>query len=171
MTPTGEFIHWYDRRPSVQFNLPRQVAVRAGRKMFAGRAQPRFVCEDDPKLLECANALRREGFLDQRMLHASVWGFVGSVAVSFRILVAQADNARIVLDVWRAKHCVPQFDALGELQLLRLQYVTGGQEFLGSGQKRDCWNEPVDPTLEYWFVRDLTPELEVCYRPIPVDDW
>ncbi len=156
-----KYIPIEERRPSAQTNLPSMVAKMLARKLFAGRHAPRVTHESAP----CEEWLRdlvSHTALYERMLQASVWGSVGSVGVTFRIV----DNA-LHIDVWRSKYCYPEFKPDGDLSRLRVQYTTGGRELRAKGFTVDCLGEAIAPGDNYWFIRDWTAETELTYIPIP----
>ncbi len=171
---TGQRNHYiplHERRPSVQYNLCAFVARKIARKLFAGRHAPRFAHENDD-LKEAATALAREGFLEQKLLRAAVWGSVGAVCVTFKIEPDGAEQQRIVFEVWRAKWCEPEFDKLGELNSLRIAYLTYGYQFKAIyGVEKDDEGKPIDDGALYWHVSDIDTQQWIVYQPRAKDSW
>jgi hypothetical protein len=167
---SGRRLPMEDRIPNVQLNFPKQVAVRTSRKLFAGRQKPQFV-HDNEKLIESLDVLLREGFWDEKMMTAVRWGSVGSVFMTFQILLDGRKQPRAVFDVWRARDCTPVFDDLGELRSCRVQYVVNGNSFTSVGVNKDVTNEDIAQDKNYWFTRDYTTTHVTTYRPIKEADY
>lgn len=157
-----ELIKIEDRRPSAQFRLPRMVGRWCSRKLFAGRHAPR-VRHPDKEIKKAINGLIKKIRLYEHMQNIVVKGSVGSVAATFRCS-ENRDNAEIT--IWPAKYCTPQFDSMGELQILRINYITSGADIIDQNIAGDY-----DPKESYWMVRDIFPDLEVTYVPVKKDDW
>jgi hypothetical protein len=160
----GEPVPPEQRRPSAQYRLPRMVARWSARKLFAGRHAPRIWHKDKAvrrRVTKIAQAAR----LCEKMLEAVMLGSVGSVCVTFRITKVGDDPVGIVLSVWRAKYCYPTFTSDGDLDRLRICYLT-------SGANLKALDAPgVDVRETYWFIRDYDAEQEVTYAPVLKDDW
>lgn len=164
-TRGDEYIPISKRIPSVQFQLPNQVAVRSARKLFAGRNRPHLV-HTDPKLVSALLSIMHEGFLDSRLLKTAVDGSVGSAVMLFRILPSGDGSKRIIFETHRSKWCQPRFDPLGELKDLRINYTTSGQSLLMCGFEADYMGESLDPSKKYWFIKNLDINQEITYNPI-----
>lgn len=160
-----------ERRPSAQFRIPRMVARWSGRKLFAGRHCPKLkLANDESKKVRALRTLLKRARFWQRMREVVLYGSVGSVAITFRV-DGEGEDARLALFLWRAKYCKPSFDEFGELAQLRISYTTNGAALLALGMNKDCDNNDVSPTIEYWFIRDFTTTKEITYIPVPKDQW
>lgn len=161
----GKYIPVEQRRPSAQTNLPGKVAKMIARKLFAGRHTPRIVHENE-QVQQWLMTLIAQGSLYERMLQASIWGSVGSVAVTFKLV-----EGALKVDVWRAKYCYPVFNATGDLSMLRVQYTVSGRTMLKNGFEKDIEGRPLDLDQMYWFVRDWEESTERTYMPIKDDQY
>lgn len=166
----GQRIPMEQRRPNIQLNYPKQVAIRTSRKLFAGRQKPQFVHEDEG-LIESLDVLLREGFWDEKMMCAVRWGSVGSVFMSFAIRPDGNGQPRAIFDVWRARDCVPVFDDLGELRSVRVQYVCRGTSYTSVGVNQDVNGIDISQDANYWFTRDYTTTHVTTYRPVKEVDY
>lgn len=158
-----------NRRPSAQFRLPRMVARWSARKLFAGRHRPKLRLKDKEKLKLINRLLRRAKFW-QRMAEAVLLGSVGSIGVTFRV-EETGDKARLAITLWRAKFCKPSFDDFGDLAQLRVSFTAAGAGLTAFGLAKDIDGKDLEPTGEYWFIRDYTPAEEITFLPVPKADW
>jgi hypothetical protein len=159
------FISVVDRRPSVRYNLLKEVATRISRKLWAGPHFPRLV-HTNKNLTEAAEDLMQEGKLADKLLLATRWGSVGSVAIAFRII-----KGCIVYYVWRPQDCDPRFDAMGELDRLRWRYITSGTALLARGLTMTWNGRPIVAEEAYWYIQDLTRNEDLTYYPLRADEW
>jgi hypothetical protein len=166
----GNYIPIAQRRPARRYNFLSKTAKDVSRKLFAGRHRPHFIHVGED-LRNAITGLCNEGLLEMHMLKATYWMSVGSVALTFRFMKDGDGNQRILYDIWRAKWCIPTKDPLGELQQLRIRYVTSGANFgvMGPQYLRDNEGEDVDPAQNYFFVRDFRPDSEITYAPVKVE--
>lgn len=162
--PSAELVRIDQRRPSAQFKLPRMVARWCSRKLFAGRHIPRIHHPDKQVAAKVTQMVKQTKFW-RTMLAAVLRGSVGSVAVTFNF---EEEYNAIGLAVWRARDCVPKFDATGELAELRIQYQVSRSGMIAAGfadaQLKDGENR-------FWYIRDLTRTKDVVYMPVPVNEW
>jgi hypothetical protein len=158
---SGKYIPLVDRRPAAMSLLAKEIVSQMARKLFAGRHVPRFT-HDNALVVQWMNQLAAQAALYEKMNQAMLWGAVGSVAVTFRLV-----DGALRVDVWRPWHCTPSFDGLGGLSSLRVQYTTGGAVLRRMGFTYDIAGEPLDGTKAYWFVRDWTATQEITYVPVP----
>lgn len=175
-TQGENYIPIIERRPSVQFNLPRHIATSIARKLFGGRHIPRFVhSEEDNTVISQLNEIATETGLWKTMLQAAIWGTVGSVAITFRVNKQSEGKGKLVFDTWRAKDCWPRFDKFGELALLRVARTVTSEDF-----QMLSYPEPLDVNAHkttwksgklYWFVRDYSPSKEITYQPMEEEAW
>lgn len=149
-----------ERRPSAQYHLPRMVSRWSARKLFAGRHVPRVRTKDGKGSKKVEKYLARHHFWNA-MLEAAYYGSVGSVAATFRI----SESGALGVKIWRAKYCDPIFDDADELTSLRVRYLTSGGAMAAMGAA------DMDPTMQYWFIRDFVPGQEITYHPIKENDW
>ncbi len=161
----GNYVPIDRRVPSAQLNLPNMVSKLLARKLFAGRHAPR-VTHVRSEVADWLRDVIAQGSLYERMLQACVWGSVGSVAVTFRIV----ENG-LHVDIWRAKFCYPTFAPAGGLASLRVQYTVSGRVLLHQGFTVDRKGHDLSPHEQYWFVRDWTADAEITYIPIVVEDY
>jgi hypothetical protein len=174
---SDEYIPVAKRRPSVQANLPRAIAIETSRWLWAGRNRPRLTC-DDEALLEQSELLIRESGLIRKMSEATFYGSVGSVAVTFGIRVGADGWPHVLFDTWRAKDCTPLFNDVGELTRIRVQYLCAGSSFLAQGVKMahsltgpSRLGSPIEPDKLYWFTRDFDEQWVTTFRPIEENDY
>lgn len=161
----GKPIPLTDRRPSAQYRLPRMVARWCARKLFAGRHAPR-IWHKDVKTRKRVAKIAHQARLNEKMLEAVMLGSVGSVALTFR--VSDDDGKKsIAMSLWRAKYCYPSFNSEGDLETLRICYVTHG------GNLMAMENAPayLKASESYWFIRDYTTQAEITYQPVQKDEW
>lgn len=156
----GTYIKLEDRRPCVQFNLPMYVAKTTARKLFAGNHCPKLM-HDKPEIVEKLKTLANSSNLFYFMLQAAIWAAVGSVCVTFKII-----EEKFLIEIWRARFCWPQFAMDGQLEKLRIAYVTTN---LPPGT--DAEGEDIKLDGHYWFIRDLDGIAETNYLPIKEDRW
>ncbi len=156
----GNYVPIQSRRPSAQLNLPNMVAKMLARKLFAGRHAPRLT-HDRPEVAAWLRDVVARGALYERMLQACVWGSVGSVAATFRLV-----DDGLHVDIWRAKYCYPTFAPDGALEKLSVQYTVGGRELRTRGFSVDRSGEEISVHRNYWFVRDWTRSEELTYIPV-----
>lgn len=156
-----KYIPLAERRPSTLSLLANEIVSQMGRKLFAGRHVPRFT-HDNEEVVKWLDELVAQSGLYEKMNHAMLWGAVGSVAVTFRLI-----DGSLRIDVWRPWQCTPSFDGLGGLSALRVQYTTGGGVLHRMGFVTDVMGDLLDPTKTYWFIRDWTDTQEITYVPIP----
>lgn len=166
----NRYIEMLRRRPSVQWNIYDMISRMCARKIFAGRHAPVLMHEND-KIKLAMQGLSQEASLMHVMNEAVVWGSAGSVAITFRIIGFGEGKHKAVANVWRARDCWPKFNARKELELLRVQLVTGGGYFIENGTVLDYEGKEIDAAKRYWFVNDFTGDREVRYLPIPEVDW
>lgn len=154
-----------DRRPSRQLNLAAGVARKTARKLWSGRHAPRIHHPDDD-VKKAVRALVRRSRLFRQMLEVTFRGSVGSVALTFDV---GGDRAApyVTTQIWHAKHCVPAFDAAGELANLRVQYTTSGADLrmLGEGAG------DLEPGKLYWYICEYNKTGKIMLRPVPREDW
>lgn len=176
------YIPLANRRPSVQFNLPRHISSLVARKLFGGRHIPRLIRRGQDLSLQDAtmtslNEVLEESQFWSKMLEAAFWGSVGAVAVTFRVFKKedQQNTGRLVFDVWKAQECYPSFDKFNELSQLRIARTGTGRDFerFGYPKPLDVNSKVTDyvPDKYYWFVRDLTAVEEKTYRPMEEKAW
>ncbi len=161
-----------ERRPSVQYNLPRRTALSCARKLFSTRHVPRFALDGDPELLAAINTLVAATQLRRRMLNIAFHGSIGSVAVTFTVSKREAGRVPAIdFDVWRGWQCAPSFDNQGELAKLRVCVPTKGGKLGGTAfeSPRDSDGEEIESESGYWVVRDYLPDREVNYMPVAMD--
>lgn len=149
-----------ERRPSAQYRLPQWLAHWAARKLFAGRHVPHLRHPDKSTEKFVRGLVKRMNFWN-RMMEACVLGSVGSVAVTFRI-----KGPVVTLFIWRAKHCQPHFNENGELDSLRVAYLTTGIQLMTMRMP----GRYVPGDL-YWYIRDFTAIGEITYLAEKKDDW
>ena len=159
------------RRPSVRFNFPAEVARYTARKLFAGNHAPRIAHQDEATRMAIGRLMKECGFLPT-MLEAAFRGSTGAVAVTFRIERDDASGLRAALNVWQAKFCEPDFDSMGELLRLRVRFCTSGAWLLAVGAPaQDAAGKDMRPNDQYWFIRDYGIADEVTYVPVPQAEW
>lgn len=99
---------------------------------------------------------------------------IGSCCITFKLIAFDQGNqkrSKVVARTWRTKQCTPTFNALGELENLRVHYVQLGQEFLLQDYAVDYAGKSIKPDDKYWFVREFQNKKEITYFPIPEDKW
>lgn len=153
------YIPLLERRPSCQFRIHRYIGKWAARKLFAGRHVPKIRAPNEATEKRISKLLTGTKIWPT-MFEAAFRGSVGSVAVSFRI-----DGEKVGLKVWRAQWCSPHFDDFGELVLLRVHYCATGAALAAIGFGG------LEPSRDYWFIRDYGPQEEVTYVPVQSDEW
>lgn len=153
-----------DRRPSAQFRIPRMVARRCARKLFAGRNSPK-IRHTDKTAQKNAQRIARTARLYRLMSEVVVRGSVGAVAVTFRVDKDEGKPPAVCFNIWPAKDCTPEFDDRGELAKLRVQYLVSGQSMV------DMKAPGVEAEKRYWYVRDFLPDIDVTYIPVEVDEY
>lgn len=169
-TSTNTYIPISKRRPHFVFNVPRQVALKVARKLFAGRQKPGLVSEN-AELLTAAASLLEEGFFDTEMLDAAVKASIGAVCMSFDFKKDGAGVLRIVFETHRSRDCFPEFDGLGELRKLTITSICFGQDFFESGYTHDYKGEPLKAGDRYWCVRVLDLDSNRWFKPIPFEEY
>lgn len=154
-----------NRRPCVQFKLPGMVARMTSRKLFAGRHVPKFM-HQDAEAQKAVRRLVRRSKLYGQMMEICYRGSVGSVAATFD-LHGDDRNPKVKINVHLAKYCVPYFDPSGELELLRVQYITtaAALKALGAG------SGDLDDKKMYWYVREWTADEYITYKPVESTAW
>ncbi len=157
----GNYIPLVERRPSAQSMMAFEVVSGLSRKLFAGRHVPR-VTHDNPAFLQWAMKIIATSALYEKFQQAMLWGSVGSVAMTFTLI-----DGELRVNVWRPYQCVPTFDRMGDLSALRVQYVTKGSVLVRSGFTHDCKGDVLDPTLNYWFIKEWTADEEHTFYPLP----
>lgn len=174
---SDEYISVHERRPNVQANLPRAIAIETSRWLWAGRNRPRLAC-DDPDLMKQTELLVKESGLVRKMAEATFFGSVGSVAVTFAIKTGRDGWPHVMFDTWRAKDCTPLFNDVGELMRLRVQYLCPGRSFLAQGvtmahteKGPNRLGSLIKPDAPYWFTRDFDEQWVTTYRPLEEPDY
>lgn len=161
----GKPIKLTDRRPSAQYRLPRMIGRWSARKLFAGRHAPRM-WHPDVKTRKRIMKIAQNAKLMEKMIEAVTLGSVGSIAITFRITEEEGKKISIALSVWRAKYCYPSFKNDGDLEKLRLCYITTGASLKALGAPGE-----INISKSYWFIRDYEEQREVTYQPVEKDDW
>jgi hypothetical protein len=157
----GQYVPLEQRRPSVQVNLPKFIAKTTARKLFAGNHVPKLYHPDE-EVQARIKALADGSNLFYYMLQAAIWASVGSVAATFKIV-----DDKFLIEIWRSRFCWPQFSADGQLDYLRIAYLTRDWALVS----HDVNGDPIDSGKSYWFVRDLDATAEYSYKPIPEREW
>ena len=172
-TQGKQYIEIKRRRPACQWNLYSALANQVARKVFGDGNAPTLVHNDEKTRL-IIEAIREECCLDNLMLEAAEWGSIGSCCITFKLIAFDQGNqkrSKVVARTWRTKQCTPTFNALGELENLRVHYVQLGQEFLLQDYAVDYAGKSIKPDDKYWFVREFQNKKEITYFPIPEDKW
>jgi len=159
-THNGNYIPLVERRPAVQTMLAYEIVSHVARKLFAGRHAPKITHNDEAYLTWLNQVLAQSG-LYEKFTQAMMWGAVGSVAITFRLV-----DGALRLDVWRPYQCMPTFDGMGALSRLRVQYTTSGAALRRLGFTKDPEGLPLDNDKGYWYIKDWTDTQEVTYYPI-----
>lgn len=157
----GKYIPLENRRPCVQFNLPMYVAKTTARKLFAGNHTPKLIHEKD-EVVQKLKTLANSSNLFYFMLQASIWGSVGSVCATFKIV-----EEKFLIEIWRSRFCWPQFALDGQLESLRIAYLVRNLPEGGKDEEGD----PIKADKHYWFIRDLDGTAEKNYVPIKDYRW
>ena len=157
---SGNYIPIENRRPCVQFNLPMYVAKTTARKLFAGNHTPKLI-HDKEEMVQKLKTLANSSNLFYFMLQASIWGSVGSVCATFKIV-----EEKFLIEIWRSRFCWPQFALDGQLEALRIAYLVRN---LPAG--KDDEGDDIMPDKHYWFIRDLDAYSEKNYVPIRDFRW
>lgn len=166
------YVPMRDRKPSIQYGLPKMVARAVARKLFAGRHAPSFVLEDDPEMVKEIVDLLKEASAESEMLETVTLGSVGSACMAFKFVkTPDSEEPQLALNTYRAKICFPEFDQLKELKKLRIAYLVTGAWFIDLGYAIDAHDEAVDAQKNYWFIEDLTRSEEIHYFPIKESQW
>lgn len=153
----GEYIPLRERKPSIQYNLPKIVVDRSTDMLFGDQHFPAPHVEDpDDKLSEeFLKIVMKESMLPAEWKLASKEGAVGSVFIVFKII-----GGKFYHEVIQSKNCEPFWGRIpGELEKVRERKIVPGDELLPFGYN-------VDPNKDYWYQREFTREAEIEYFPV-----
>lgn len=149
MDDANNYIPIRNRQPRIQYGFARVLTSRVASKLVGSRAFPQFKVEDDPDTESYLRAViqtsRLKAFLIEpirRMCGA------GSVFVRFFIVEGQ-----FKIQTYLAKWCYPEFDAAGNLQFIKIQYVYDDNEDLDKNGK----------AKKKWYKLELKKDQDILY--------
>ena len=145
----GTYVPVRDRIPPLQFNFAKVMCSRISSKLVGRNAFPKVKIEDDPDTEEFIRVIKQNSRLEafmiepvRRMCNA------GSVLIRFSIV-----EGAYKLQFYLAKWCFPEFDAAGNLEFVKIQYVFDDEADL------DAKKVP----KKKWFRMDLGKMKDVLY--------
>ena len=156
----GEYIPLRQRRPSVQYNIPRIVVDDSVALLFSEGQFPAIECKDHDAR-NAARAIVDDSNLQVVMSDAAIRGSVGSVAIHLRVM-----SSRVFFDPYDTKFLTPVWKP-GEPD--RLDRIT--EKYKVHKDTLAAWGYPVSKDVTwYWFQRHWDDQQEVWYQPWPVVD-
>jgi len=151
----GQHVPIRDRKPRLQFNFAKVMCSRIAAKLVGNKTFPLMKVEDDPDTEEFINIIKRSSRIKAqlaepvRRMCAS-----GSVLVRFSI-IGQTYKIQHFLSKW----CFPEFDAAGNMEKVKIQYVFEDHEDL---------DEKKRPKRK-WFRMDLMKDKDILFKPKEFD--
>jgi hypothetical protein len=157
----GQYVPIRDRKPRIVINFAKVFATRVASKLVGDDTFPRLAIEDDPETEELVRLLLQMTSLKARLAEPMRRLVVaGSSFIRFSAKVSEEGAAAIQIEDYCSKFCYPQFDELGDLLALRVQYV---------------YEDPADldekgAPRRKWYRLDLGRDTDVLYdNPIYSD--
>jgi hypothetical protein len=137
------------RKPLIQYDLPRTICHRVASKMVGMSTFPTFKVTDDPDTTTLVQLIVKTSKLKTKIVEPIRRMLAcGSAFIRFSIIEGQFS-----LEHYLSKYCYPIFDAVGNLESVRIQYVFDDESDL---------NSKGDPTKK-WFRLDLTKTSDILY--------
>lgn len=139
-----------NRKPRIIFPFARVLSKRMASKLFGKSVFPSLTVEDDPDTEEFLNLISKTVNMRPRLMDmAKLLIGYSSAFIRFKIV-----GGFPKLEVFNSKWCYPQFDEIGNLESVRVQYVFKDPEDLdGKGAPK-----------EKWFRMDLGKETDILYN-------
>ena len=162
----GNALKMWDKKPSVNLNMPALSARISARRLFVGKHAPVFD-NKNKKVKEAFHWLCKNIDLFWYGLDCARQGQAGSAAFILKLA-----KGKPVIQVKPGKDCKPYYDDAGELEKFQLSYVIKGYSAIERGLgPNDCNGAEISPDSQYWFVRLWNKEAMATCKPIPISDW
>ena len=145
----GSYIPIRDRKPLLQFNFAKILASRLTSKLIGSRTFPTVKVEDDPDTSDFIRLMYRLSNLRAHLV-MPIMRMVNTGSVLVRFSIVQGTYK---IQHYLANHCYPEFDAAGELEAVKIQYVFDDE------QDRDEHGKPI----KKWYRLDLTKFTDILY--------
>lgn len=163
----------YERRPSVQYNLPQMLAGQQAALLFGDDHRPSLRCYDpnsdedvtaNKKTQTLIDALIEQLDLDEVMLDAVLKGQSGSVA----LVISIASDEMPFIDVIAGKFCIPRYALDNPRQLVELEreFSVRGSDLQGMGYPLP--DDKRDDT--YWLKFILDKSEDRAHVPMHNDE-
>ena len=145
----GDYVAVRKRKPLIIYSFPRLLCTRIASKLVGDESWPVQKIEEDPDTTEFINLIVKQSKMQTRLLEPirRMLG-AGSSFVRFALIEGQYK-----IEHYLSKYCYPVFDALGELQQVKIQYIYDDEE------SKDRNGNP----LKRWFRMDLTKTVDILY--------
>ena len=171
----GEYIPLVQRRPSVRYNLSRVIVNESVSMLFSEGHFPRAQSKDVDTAASLEKVIK-DSKLNEVMAEAAMFGSVGSVAISFRVL-----GNRVFFKALPTTFLTPEWNPEAPDQLFSVseQYKVRGDKLAANGYTIDpdemnsmFWFRRVwDDTYENWYLPQLCTEQERPNQFTGVGHW
>ena len=155
----GNKIPFRKRQPQVQRRLPKRLVRAVANLLFGGNRFPTFT-HDDATVQKAAGAVVEMLLLASRAVKQARLALRdGAIAITFAVVDGEpAIRTWSAAEVGRVEWDERRPDRITLIRILK--------QF--SQQEKDATGKVI--TRRYWFRRDYTPEAEIEYEPVPVDE-
>lgn len=125
-----------NRKPFMRLNLAKMLPTRVAAKLSGSEVFPEIKVSDDPEAEYFFKLVKNSSMIQAAMVSAGRPLLLnGSVFVRFYIM-----GGRFKIEHYNSNYCYPEFDEVGELASLRVQYVyTDHTELDSSGKPKKKW--------------------------------
>jgi len=148
--PDSSYVPVRERAPRLQYEFAKMLASRLASKLVGSRSFPTFKIEEDPDtesyLSAIKTASRVKAYLIEPVRRMIV---AGSSFVRF-----YAVEGQFKLQCYLSKWCYPEFDAAGNLDSIKIQYVFEDEA------DRDDKGRP----KKKWYKLELTKTADIKYN-------
>jgi hypothetical protein len=145
----GDYIAVRKRKPRINYALAKVLVDRVSAKLVGQAVYPTFNVEDDPDTPEFLRVVQKAAEMKSRMMAVVKRTLLsGSALARFEIV-----NGDLRLSCYNSKFCYPTFDASGDLESVRIQYV---------------YDDPVEKNengepKKKWFKMELSKSTDILY--------
>lgn len=152
----GSYVPIRKRQPRLQYSYAKVLCSRLSSKLVGSRTFPNFIVEADPDTQEYLKLVVKSSGLKSSISEPVRRALAaGSSLVRFSIV-----NGSWKIQNFLAKWCFPEFDAIGNLEFVKIQYIYDDEA------DRDHLNKP----KKKWFRMDLSKTTDTLYDNPEVRD-
>ncbi len=145
----NDYVAVRKRKPLLIYPFPKLLCSRVASKLVGDDTFPRQVVEEDPDTTEFIRLIQKHSKMKARLLEP-VRRMLGAGSCFVRFSIVQGQYK---IEHYLSKYCYPVFDAVGELESVRIQYCYEDEE------DRDSKGDP----KRKWYRLDLTKTVDVLY--------